>query len=129
MRLAQDAGRVGDKAGTRGAFDTLKIAQGPKDVTRAARLAEIKGGQTRGFLKILGRGALLLVAGAFNLWLWVLSGVLALFGLLASIKASTERLTQSWLTRSKARRVRRQLALLEAEAAERAALAEMNAAV
>ena len=63
VRLAKDVGRVGEKAGTRGALDTLRIAQGPKDVARAARLAESKGGQTRAILKVLGRGALLLAAG------------------------------------------------------------------
>ena len=83
------------------------IAEGPKDVARAARLAESKGGQTRAILKILGRGALLLAAGAFNLALWVFGALLALFGLLSSIKATTERLTQSWLLRRKARRLRR----------------------
>ncbi len=51
VRLAKDVGRVGEKAGTRGALDTLRIAQGPKDVARAARLAESKGGQTRAILK------------------------------------------------------------------------------
>ena len=51
VRLAKDVGRVGEKAGTRGALDTLRIAQGPKDVARAARLAEAKGGQTRAILK------------------------------------------------------------------------------
>src|SRR5215216_1869633 len=40
VRLAKDVGRVGEKAGTRGALDTLRIAQGPKDVARAAKLAE-----------------------------------------------------------------------------------------
>lgn len=107
MRLAKDVGRVGERAGTRGALDTLKIAEGPKDVARAARLAEKSGGQTRGILKILGRGALLLAAGAFNMTLWLFSALMMLFGFLASIKAMTERLTQSWLTRSKARRARR----------------------
>jgi hypothetical protein len=85
----------------------LRIAQGPKDVTRAVRLAEAKGGQTRAIIKILGRGALLLTTGAFNLAMWVLSAVFALFGFLSSIKATTERLTLSWLQRSKVRRQRR----------------------
>jgi hypothetical protein len=110
VRLAKDVGRVGEKAGMRAAQDTLKIAEGPKDVARAARLAEAKGGQTRAILKILGRGALLLAAGAFDLTLWVFGALLALFGLLSSIKATTERLTESWLVRKKARRLRRQLA-------------------
>ena len=93
VRLAKDVGRVGEKAGMRGALDTLRIAEGPKDVARAARLAESKGGQTRAILKVLGRGALLLAAGAFNLTLWVFGALLALFGFLSSIKATTERLT------------------------------------
>jgi len=109
-RLAKDVGRVGEKAGTRGALDTLRIAEGPKDVARAARLAESKGGQTRAILKLLGRGALLLAAGAFDLSLWVFGALLALFGLLSSIKATTERLTMAWLTRKKARRLRKQMA-------------------
>jgi hypothetical protein len=110
VRLAKDVGRVGEKAGTRGALDTLKLAEGPEDVARAARLAESKGGQTRAILKMLGRGALLLAAGAFDLTLWVLGALLALFGFVASIKATTERMTQSWLDRKKRRRLRQQMA-------------------
>jgi hypothetical protein len=94
----------------RAAQETLKIAEGPKDVARAARLAESKGSQTRAILKVLGRGALLLAAGAFDLTLWVFSALLALFCLLSSIKATTERLTMSWLLRKKARRLRKQMA-------------------
>src|SRR6266478_1314223 len=58
VRLAKDVGRLSEKAGTRGALDTLRIAESPKDVARAARLAESKGGQTRAFLKVLGRGCI-----------------------------------------------------------------------
>ena len=111
VRLAKDVGRVGEKAGIRAAKDTLKIAEGPRDVARAARLAEAKGGQTRAFLKVLGRGALLLVTGAFNLTMWVFGAMVALVGLLSSIKATTERLTMAWLRRKKARRLRRQTAV------------------
>ena len=110
VRLAKDVGRVGEKAGTRGALDTLRIAQGPKDIARAARLAESKGGQTRAILKVLGRGALLLATGAFNLTMWVFGALLALFGFLSSIKATTERATEAWLRRKKARRLRKQAA-------------------
>jgi hypothetical protein len=110
VRLAKDVGRVTERAGTRGALDTLKIAEGPKDVARAARLAAAKGGQTRAIIKILGRGALLLTAGAFNLTLWVFSALLALFGFLSSIKATTERATQAWLDRKKTRQLRKQIA-------------------
>jgi hypothetical protein len=111
VRLAGDVGRVGEKAGTRGALDTLRIAQSPKDVTRAARLATVKGGQTRAIMKMFGRGALLLAAGAFNLSMWVFWALFALLGFVVSIKATTERITWSWLQRSKARRARRDLAV------------------
>ncbi len=109
VRLAKDVGRVTEKAGTRGAMDTLKISEGPKDVARAARLAESKGGQTRAIIKTLGRGALLLTTGAFGLATWLFSALLALFGLLSSIKATTERTTQAWLDRKRARRLRAQM--------------------
>ena len=110
VRLAKDVGRVGEKAGTRAALDTLRVAEGPKDVARAARLAESKGGQTRAILKLFGRGALLLAAGAFNLSMWIFGALFALFGFLSSIKATTERATYAWLRRKKARRLRQQLA-------------------
>jgi hypothetical protein len=110
VRLAKDVGRVSEQAGVRGALDTLRIAEGPKDVARAARLAESEGGRTRAILKVLGRGALLLAAGAFDLTLWVFGALIAVFGLLSSIKATTERLTKSWLLRKKARRLRQQMA-------------------
>jgi hypothetical protein len=117
VRLAKDVGRISEKAGIRAAQDTLRVAEGPKDVARAARLAESRGGQTRAILKILGRGALLLAAGAFDLALWLFGALLALFGLLSSIKATTERLTESWLRRKKARRLRQQMAAAQAAVA------------
>jgi hypothetical protein len=112
VRFAKDVGRLSERAGIRAAQDTLKIAENPKDVARAARLAEASGGKTRAILKLLGRGALLLAAGAFDLALWLFAALLALFGLLSSIKATTERLTISWLQRRKARRLRQQAAAM-----------------
>lgn len=117
VRLAKDVGRVGEKAGTKGALDVLRIADGPKDVARAARLAESKGSQTRAIVKILGRGALLLTAGAFNLAWWVFAALLALFGFVTSIKATTERLTLAWIQRSKLKRARRELAAAQVQIA------------
>ncbi|WP_315831761.1 hypothetical protein [Bradyrhizobium prioriisuperbiae] len=118
LRAAKDVGRVSERVGTRGALETLRVAEGPKDIARAARLAEAKGGQTRAILKLLGRGALLLAAGAFNLTLWVFWAVLALFGVLSSIKATTERATYWWIGRAKARKkvrkARRQAAAMAA---------------
>jgi hypothetical protein len=116
VRLAKDVGRIGEKAGARGALDTLKLAEGPEDVARAARLAEASGSKTRAILKLLGRGALLLAAGAFDLSLWVFGALFALVSLLISIKATTERLTQSWIDRGKRRVVRKQMAALASAA-------------
>jgi hypothetical protein len=110
FRATKDVGRVGEKAGIRAAQDTLRVAENPKDLSRAARLAEASGGKTRAILKLLGRGALVLAAGAFDLTMWIMGALLALFGLLSSIKTTTERLTQSWLDRKKARRLRKQMA-------------------
>jgi hypothetical protein len=116
IRAAKDVGRVGEKAGIRAARDTLRVAENPKDLARAARLAESSRGKTRAILKLLGRGALVLAAGAFDLTMWIMGAVLALFGLLSSIKTTTERLTQSWLDGKKARRRRQQTALRSAPA-------------
>jgi hypothetical protein len=110
VRLAKDVGRVGEKAGTRGALDTLRIAQGPKDVARASKLAVAKGGQTRAIIKLFGRGAVVLAAGAFQLGLWLFWALWMLIGLVISIKATTERITWSYLQRSKLRRIKRELA-------------------
>ncbi|MHB0766842.1 hypothetical protein [Bradyrhizobium sp. 5.13L] len=120
VRLGKDVTRVAGKTGTRGAMDTLRIADGPKDVARAARLAEAQGSKTRAVMKLLGRGALLLVGGAFNLTLWLFGAALTLFGLLSSIKATTERLTQAWCDRRRARRLRRAQAAAEAALADAA---------
>lgn len=110
VAAVKDVGRVGDKAGVRAALDLVKIADNPKDLARAARLADSKGSQTRAILKVLGRGALLLTAGAFNLASWLFSALVFLIGLVASIKSLTERLTMAWLHRARTRRLRRALA-------------------
>jgi hypothetical protein len=114
VRLAKDVGRVTEKAGTRGALDSLKIAEGPKDIARAVRLAEAKGGQTRAILKILGRGALLLVTGMLDIALWLFGALFTLFSVLCWIKSTTERATQAWLDNKRARRLRRQMAAAKA---------------
>ncbi|MGO4715205.1 hypothetical protein [Bradyrhizobium sp. 2TAF24] len=117
LRVAKDVGRIGEKAGTRGALEALHVAEGPKDMARAARLAEKKGSQTRAIFKLLGRGALLLASGAFNLTLWLFSALMMLFGIVSSIKSAAERTTLWWLRRAKARRARRAAAAAAAASA------------
>lgn len=104
VAAVKDVGRVGEKAGARAALDIVKVADNPKELAKAAKLAESKGSQTRAILKVLGRGALLLVAGAFNLASWLFSALVFLFGIVASIKSLTERAANSYWRRRRARR-------------------------
>ena len=106
IRLAGDVGRVQAKAGTRAALDGLKIAEGPRDVARLARLAETKGTRTRAILKTLGRGALFLGASAMSLFSWLIAAVMTAFGFCAACKRTAERLTEYYLQRRRARRIR-----------------------
>jgi hypothetical protein len=107
LAAVKDVGRVGEKAGVRAARDIIKVADNPKDLARAAKLAEGKGMQTRAILKVLGRGALFLAAGVFNLVSWIFSALMFLFGVIVSIKSLTERLTMAWLRAARVRRLRR----------------------
>ena len=50
MTVVRDVGRVQVAAGTRAALEGLKLAEGPEDVARLARLAGTKGGKTRAIL-------------------------------------------------------------------------------
>jgi hypothetical protein len=106
VAVVKDVGRVGERAGARAALDVLKVAEGPEDVARAARLAAAKGGQTRAIIKILGRGALVLASGAFSLASWVFAALCALFGFVSSIKSMTERLSLAYFRRRRLRRER-----------------------
>ena len=63
------------------------------------------------YLNCSGVVRLLLAAGAFESSLGCPGALLALFGLLSSIKATAERLTQGWLDRKKARRSRAGMAV------------------
>jgi len=114
VRLVKDTGRISEKIGTKGTLDVLRIADGPQDVARAARLAESRGKETRAIIKLIGRGALLLATGAFNLAWWVFAALMALLGILASIKSTTERLTFAWLARRKRKKARDAIALAQA---------------
>ena len=111
MKLANDVGRVQAKAGTQAALDGLKLAEGPRDMARIAKLAEKKGGKTRAILKTLGRGAILLSLATFNLAAWILGAILTVLGFVSSAKSGVERLTQRAIDRGKAKRRDRYLAM------------------
>jgi hypothetical protein len=130
LRLAGDVGRVQSKAGTRAALDGLKLAEGPRDMSRIARLAASKGGKTRAILKVAGRSAIMLTMGAFNLAMWMFWALLTLFGFVSSLKRMTERTTERYCARRKLRlaREREQCERQEAceEARRRAAAAPLE---
>ncbi len=106
VELADNAGRVETKAGTQAALDGLAIAEQPQDMARLARLAAAKGGKTRAIVKLLGRAAIVLTAGAFDLALWLFWAAITLFGFCASCKSAVERMTQRHILRRKARPLR-----------------------
>jgi len=107
VRLVSDVGTVQAKAGTQAALDGLKLADGPKEMGRIAKLAEKKGSKTRAILKILGRSAILLTIGTFSLVSWVFAALMALWGFVSSTKAAVERATRRHLVRQKERRAER----------------------
>jgi hypothetical protein len=106
VRMVGDIGRVQSKAGTQAALDGLKLAQGPRDVARLARLADVKGTRTRAILKMFGRGALFLAASAFNLAWWIFWALLTLVGFVTALKRTCERATERYCDRRRAKRLR-----------------------
>ena len=114
FRLAGDVGRVQGKAGTLAALDGLKLAEGPRDMSRIAKLAEKYGNKTRAVLKLGGRAAIWLTMSTLNLFSWMLAAVTTLLGFCASCKRTTERATERWIARRKIRAARAQAALAAA---------------
>ena len=98
-------GRVQSRAGTRGVFDALKVAEHPQDVAKLARLAEAKGTKTRAIVKLLGRGAILLTGALFDLALWVFWALLNLLAFCASAKRTVERMTLRHCRRRRLKRL------------------------
>ena len=107
IRVASDLGHVQAKAGTRAAVEGLKLAEGPKDVSRLARLAEGEGTKTRAVIKLFGRGAMMLSSGLFELASWVFWALANVLGLCAAIKRGAERTALSVIRHNKRRRARR----------------------
>jgi hypothetical protein len=111
IKLAGDVGQIQAKAGTRAALDGLKLAHGPGDVVRIAKVAEKHGSKTRAVLKLVGRGAIFLSMASFNLASWILWAAMTLFGLVSAMKAFTERTTLRAVHFRKRRRMRRDIAV------------------
>jgi hypothetical protein len=109
--LARDVGRVQAKAGSKAAFDGLKIAETPREMSRVAKLAEKEGSKTRAILKVLGRGAIALSFALIDLGSWILGALFTVFALVSSLKSATERMALRVLRRRRERRLQRFAAL------------------
>lgn len=105
--LVGNVGRIETKAGTQATLDSLKIAEGPRDMSRLARLAEASGNKTRAIVKLLGRAAIVLTVGAFDLASWMFWAAFMILGFVCSCKTAVERLTLRHIHRRKARAFRK----------------------
>ena len=111
LRMMGDIGRVQTKAGTQAALDGMRLAEGPRDVTRLARLAEKAGGKTRAILKLAGRAAIAFTFALFDLASWFFFFAMLLFGLCSSVKKTTEHVTLRYVHWRKRRRMEREMRL------------------
>ena len=114
VTAARDVGRVQAKAGTQAALDSLKVAEGPRDMSRFARLAEAKGSKTRAIIRLAGRAAIALTIALFDLASALFTALFALFGFCSAVKSTTERTTLRYVHWRKARRWRQQMEALAA---------------
>ncbi|MFG1183542.1 hypothetical protein [Xanthobacter aminoxidans] len=86
-RMLDDTARIEAKAGTRAALEGLKVAEGGRDLSRVARLADAKGAQTLAILKTLGRGAITITSLLFHLIWWGFLAAFYLFALVSSFNS------------------------------------------
>jgi hypothetical protein len=107
IEFAGNLGKVQSRTGMRGALDTLKIAEHPKDMTKLATLAAAKGGKTRAIVKLLGRGAIFLGTSLFTLASWMFWAMFNLLALCAAVKRTAERMTLRHCERRRIARLRR----------------------
>jgi len=82
----------------------VKLAESPRDVSKIARLAAAKGGKTRAILKLVGRAAIVLTVGAFNLAMWLFWALVTLLGFVSSLKRIAERIAERSCRRRRLRR-------------------------
>ena len=87
VRMLGDAGTIQARAGTRAALEGLKVAENGRDLSRVARLADAKGGQTLAILKTLGRGAIAITGALLHLVWWLFLAVLYAYVMVSSLNA------------------------------------------
>jgi hypothetical protein len=102
-RMMGDLGKVRSAAGTRAAVDGLKLAEGPRDLARMAKLAQKEGGKTRAILRLLGRSALAAAVLSFNAVTSLFGLLMGMLGFCAALKSAAERITW-WYLRTRKRR-------------------------
>jgi hypothetical protein len=123
VQFASHLGTVQSRVGMRGALDTLKVAEHPKDMAKLATLAAAKGGKTRAIVKVLGRGAILLGTSMFTLASWMFWALFNLLALCAAAKRTAERMTLRHCERRRIARLRRLTLQLQNERLAMAAAA------
>ena len=106
VQFVSDLGKVQSRTSMRGALDTLKIAEHPKDMAKVAALAAAKGGKTRAIVKLLGRGAIFLTTSLFTLASWIFWALLNLLAFCAACKRAVERMTLRHCARRRLKRLR-----------------------
>ncbi len=106
VQFAGNLGRVQSRAGMRGALDSLKLAEHPKDVAKLARLADVKGSKTRAIIKLFGRGAIVLTGALFNLASWIFWAAFNLLAFFAAAKRAVEGMTLRHCQRRRLRQLR-----------------------
>ncbi len=71
--VGRNTARMMSRAGYRAADDLLALARSPAEIARGARLADRYGDATRGVVRVLGRGAIVLTRALSELVGWVMA--------------------------------------------------------
>jgi hypothetical protein len=103
-RMIGDVARVQARAGTAATLDGVRLAQGGRDLTRLATLAEKEGSKTRAILKFLGGAAIAALTLTFEASSWLFTAVFAIIGFCCAVKGIAERTTWRYLRSRKLQR-------------------------
>jgi hypothetical protein len=85
VNVFADIGKIESKAGARTAIEGMRHADDAADLARLGKLAERNGSTTLAVLKTLGRGAIVLGAGAVTGALWIMSATANVFFLVLTL--------------------------------------------
>jgi hypothetical protein len=87
VNVFADIGKIESKAGARTAIEGMRHADDAADLAKLGKLAEQNGSTTLAVLKTVGRGAIVLGAGAVTGALWVLGATANIFLLVLAISS------------------------------------------